>query len=131
MIPKENFKIYILGFIPKRISSVIYRKYINAQIELEKFGYTVYNPIMLYLDENSKREEVYRKNLKELLSSDAIYLIFDSNQIMKNSEELKIALKSDKFIFHQSIEIKDVDPAEQNIKETKARLRRHSKKYIS
>lgn len=131
MEKKAKLKIYILGFIPKKVTGIVLKKYINAQLELEKNNYTVYNPVVNMIDSKLTYDEAYRSNLRELLSSDAVYLIFDSSQNFKNSEELKIALKSNKILLHQTLVIEDIKPFDIDLSKTKARLKKHSRKYTS
>lgn len=99
----SGLKIYILGFIPKKITGGILKNYFNTQLELEEKNFIVYNPLVNMVNSKITYEEAYRRNLRELISSDAVYLIFESSHNFSKSEELRIALKSNKLILHRTL----------------------------
>lgn len=103
-VEKNDFKIYIIGLIPRRVSGVVLKKFINAQFELERNNYSVFNPIINMVDTRISREEAFKRNIKELLNSDSIYVINDP-VVLSSSEELRIALKTNKTIIHQVVHI--------------------------
>lgn len=131
MKPTNPMKIYLLGYIPRKLNSVVINKFITAQVELEKSEYKVINPLISFVTPQLSREQAYQKNLKELLNCDAVYLLFDSTNNMSHNEELKIAFKTDKLLIHQSVVITDagVDSIEIEMKKLKEKLRKHSKHY--
>lgn len=85
-------RLYLIGDIPNTIDLRCEKKFYQTQIQLMKIGFNVINPLERLLNKEIDIEESKKKNLRDLMFSDGIYIMpcykFDTS---KKNIELKIA----------------------------------------
>jgi len=101
----RKYRIYIVGGIPETITAKTIQKFFNAEKELEKYNVEIINPIRNLIDKNYHIESAHKENLSALLNANAIYILNEPNEIIKETPELKISILLNLVIIHQGINI--------------------------
>lgn len=97
----REFRIYIIGHIPKTITIDVKNKFEKAVNELKHFNASIINPIDTLIDERLKKPIAYRFNFNKLCSSHAVYILNEGINNANTIPEIKIALRLDLLILHQ------------------------------
>lgn len=82
-------KVYILGYVPKKMTPRMINKFNDISFYLKSKGYNVFNPIDNYLSPILTWEEAHKKNIRELMNCNSIFVTDDR---AKNTEEMKLAI---------------------------------------
>lgn len=90
-------KVYIIGNNSGIILPSLELEYYKAQLALCEMGFYAINPIERLLESDISWEQAQKKNLQDLITSDAIYIL-QSFDITKITKELKIAFSLDLII---------------------------------
>lgn len=86
---KKN--VYIIGNHKEGFSVENQLKYYSVQMMLIEIGFNVTNPMERLYSEDFTKSEAKRKNLKDLMNSDAVYIMPDV-ELTKTNLELKLAI---------------------------------------
>ena len=97
------YSAYIIGDIPEIITITCKQKFEKAQCFLENLGFKVANPLINLVSEKLKLEEANKLNIKELTSSDFVYILESVSLVNVKNAELLIAIKLNKFIIHDPV----------------------------
>lgn len=99
-------KIYIIGNLPSTINKNHIESFYKVQLKLLKLGFEVINPILRLTNNEISYEEAKKKNINDLMSSNAVYIMpcIDSNT-GKGNIELKIAYDLNLLIVSGFLEI--------------------------
>jgi hypothetical protein len=86
-------KIYLIGRVSENLDELCQNRFYKAQIHLLQMGFEVINPIRNFLNSKLSFEEAKKKNMEELMNSNAAYIMpcINLESGLKNTE-LKIAL---------------------------------------
>lgn len=98
-------RVYILGYIPKKITPPMIEKFKNISFYLKSKGHKVFNPIDNYLSPMLTWEEAHKRNIRELMNCDAIFVVDDR---AKNTEEIKLAMSLNLTIISGILETKNL-----------------------
>lgn len=90
-------KVYIIGNSTGIIVPSLELEYYKAQLALCEMGFYVVNPIERLLKSDIAWDEAQKKNLQDLITSDAIYIL-QSLDTTKITKELKVAFSLDLLI---------------------------------
>mgnify|MGYP003602073271 CR=1 FL=1 len=84
-------RIYLIGNVPPAITDVCIVKFYKVQMNLVQMGYDVINPIERLTNDKISFEDAKRKNLNDLMMSDAVY-IMPCIEIVKGLKNVEIKL---------------------------------------
>lgn len=97
----QGLKVYIVGNSSKWYYPEVKYQYEDAKKRLEILGCTVFNPIERFYEQKFDNVELTHKNLSDLFSSDAIYILHNNKIDVNNSIELMTATKLGLYFFHE------------------------------
>jgi hypothetical protein len=109
----RNYKLYIIGNIPEKITRSTIKRFLNAEELLIPYRVHVINPIRSYRQKNLSREDAFKINIQELMQANGVYLLNETNFFYKNSVELKLAFALNLTVIHQPFHLFDISDRDQ------------------
>jgi len=104
----KNYRVYIIGQLPVRMSSVCRNKFAEAEKLLAFAGFnSIINPLTAFEDDSIPREEAYRRNFSNLIHSQAVFVLSSASARYNENIELKIAMDLNLMIMHDKIQVVD------------------------
>jgi len=100
-LPNRKYKIYIVGEIPSPITMETIQKFSEAQRCLFRHKAETVNPLTNILNATLAKGEAFKRNIMELVNSNAIYLLDEKNEFYINSVELRLAFALNLTIIHE------------------------------
>lgn len=86
-----NKKVYIIGNKSLLLDGISREEYYAAELALVQMGFKVMNPMNKIVINRYSVEESKKKKIKNLMNSDAVFIMPDV-ELTKNNLELKIAM---------------------------------------
>ncbi|MGV9003275.1 DUF4406 domain-containing protein [Flavobacterium sp.] len=100
----NNYRLYIIGNINYPITRETESEYHEAQYNLIKRGFSIYNPAETFLRKDLSLKDKHNRNRKNLASCNAIYIL-NSVISFSNNIEIKIASILNLTIIHQGVDL--------------------------
>lgn len=94
---------YIIGEIPNGITIKSRKQFESAQFFLERMGYRVINPVTNLVNLKLKFEEANKKNIRQLINCNVVYVLTSVSLENVKNVELLLAIKLNKLIIQNLV----------------------------
>jgi len=104
----KNYRVYIIGQSSGPINLACRSKFAEAEKLLEFAGFSsIVNPLNALEDASISKEEACRRNLSNLIHSQAVFVLSNTSARYNENTELRIAIDLNLMVMHDRLQVVD------------------------